>query len=262
MMAESLKEAVEIMRYRELLRNLVVRDIKVRYKRSVLGFLWVMLNPLLMMLILNMVFSGIFKVSTKNYTAYLLSGIILWGLFSQSTSTSIVGFIGNSNLIKKVYLPKAIFPLSVVISAMIHFVFSLVPLFIIFVVQGTTVSPYLFLLPVILVMIAVFCFGVSLIISTLTVFFHDTKYIYEVLLQAWMYLTPIFYPESIIPERFSFVLHLNPFYYFLSVFRAVLYTDVPFSAEKLVFGASYALAVFLAGWFFYNRYRDRVVYYL
>ncbi|MFN3481187.1 MAG: ABC transporter permease, partial [Thermodesulfovibrionales bacterium] len=122
------REIKEIIRYRELLRNLVIKDIKVRYKRSVLGFLWVMLNPLLMMLVLNIVFSGLFKVSTPNYTAYLISGIILWNFFSQSTSTSLVSFMGNSNLIKKIYLPKAIFPLSIVLSALIHFTFSLIPL--------------------------------------------------------------------------------------------------------------------------------------
>ena len=157
-MAEALKEAVEIIKYKELLRNLVARDIKVRYKRSVLGFLWVMLNPLLMMLILNMVFSGLFGISTKNFTAYLLSGIILWSFFSQSTSTSVVSFLGNSNLIKKVYIPKAIFPLSVVVSAMINFIFSLVPLFIIFFITGTSVSPHLYLLPAILIMVAAFSF--------------------------------------------------------------------------------------------------------
>lgn len=261
-MVEALKEAVEIIKYKELLRNLVTRDIKVRYKRSVLGFLWVMLNPLLMMLILNMVFSGLFGISTKNFTAYLLSGIILWSFFSQSTSTSVVSFLGNSNLIKKVYIPKAIFPLSVVVSAMINFIFSLVPLFIIFFITGTSVGPHLYLLPAILIMVAVFSFGISLILSTLTVFFHDAQYIYEVLLLAWMYMTPIFYPESIIPQKFIFIFHLNPFYYFLSIFRATLYMDIPAIPEKLFFCLLFSLTALATGWFLYNRYKDRIVFYL
>lgn len=256
------KEIREIIRYRELLRNLVIKDIKVRYKRSVLGFLWVMLNPLLMMLVLNIVFSGIFRGSTKDYTAYLISGIILWSFFSQSTSTSLISFMGNSNLIKKIYLPKSVFPLSIILSALIHFTFSLIPLFIIFIITGTQLSPYIYLLPVILILVFVFSYGISLILSTLTVFFHDTRYIYDVLLLAWMYCTPIFYPESIIPERFRLILQMNPFYYFLNLFRSSLYTDIQFDPQKLLYGLFFSVLAFSAGWFFYNRYKDKVVFYL
>jgi ABC-2 type transport system permease protein len=256
------KEFKEIIRYRELLRNLIMRDIKVRYKRSVLGFIWVMLNPLLMMVILNVVFSGLFKVSTPNYTAYLISGIILWGFFSQSTSTSITSFIGNSNLIKKIYLPKAIFPLSIILSATVHFIFSLVPLLAIFIFTGTRISPNIYLLPVLLLLMISFSYGITLILSTLTVFFHDTKYIYEVLLMALMYMTPIFYPESIIPERFSFIIRINPMYYFISIFRTALYMDITALHEKLFYCLLFAVVSFLIGWVFYNYNKDRVVYYL
>lgn len=261
-MTNPIQEIIEIARYKELLRNLVIRDIKVRYKRSMLGFLWVMLNPLLMMLILNTVFSGIFKVSTKDYTAYLLSGIILWNFFSQSTSTSVHSLIGNGSLIKKIYLPRAIFPLSVVLSALINFLFSLLPLFIIFYINGTPLSAQFYMLPAALVIALIFSAGISLILSTMTVFFHDTIYIYEVLLMAWMYTTPIFYPESIIPVKFSFILHLNPFYYFLSIFRGALYMDIPAMPEKLFFGLLFSLASFLIGWVFYTKNKDKVVYYL
>lgn len=256
------REIKEIIRYRELLRNLVIKDIKVRYKRSVLGFIWVMLNPLLMMLVLNMVFSGLFKVSTPNYTAYLISGIILWNFFSQSTSTSLVSFIGNSNLIKKIYLPKAIFPLSITISALVHFAFSLIPLFIIFLTAGTRLSPYVYLLPFILILLFLFSYGISLIISTLTVFFHDTKYIYDVLLMAWMYSTPVFYPESIVPDKFRFLLQINPIYHFLSLFRFSLYADIELDPQKLLYGLFFSVFAFLAGWLFYNRFKDRVTFYL
>jgi ABC-type polysaccharide/polyol phosphate export permease len=261
-MVKTLTEAAEIIKYRELLRNLVIRDIKVRYKRSVIGFVWVMLNPLLTMLILYMVFSELFKVSTENYITYLISGIILWNFFSQGTSTSIVSFTSNSNLIKKIYLPRAIFPLSVVISAMIHFLFSLVPLLIIFIITGTSLSSHFYILPAGVIFVVIFSFGISLIVSTLTVFFHDTKYIYEVLLMAWMWMTPIFYPESIVPQKFSVIFHLNPFYYFLNVFRAALYMNVPSLPEDLFYSFLFSVMALIAGWFFYNRYKDRVVYYL
>ncbi len=261
-MGSPLSELLELVRYKELLKNLVTRDIKVRYKRSVLGFLWVMLNPLLMMLILSMVFSELFKVSTKNYTAYLLSGIVFWNLFSQSTSTSVVSLIGNSNLIKKIYIPKAIFPLSVIVSAAINFIFSLVPLFIVLYFTGAPLGSHIYLLPVVVLLVVLFSYGISLFLSTMTVFFHDTIYIYEVLLMAWMYVTPIFYPESIIPQKYTFVLYLNPFYYFLGVFRDALYMNLSFPSEKLLYSLAFAVTAVVAGWLFYARYKDRVIYYL
>lgn len=261
-MAEYTDEIAEILKYKELLRNLVTRDIKVRYKRSVIGFIWVMLNPLLMMVILNIVFAQLFQVTTKNYVAYLLSGIILWNFFSQSTSTALISFLANSNLIKKVYIPMAIFPFSVIVSAIVNFVFSLVPLFLIFIMTGTSVGRYIWLLPLVIVIVGLFSFGVSLILSTLTVFFHDTIYMYEVCLLAWMYMTPIFYPESIVPQKYSFIFHLSPFYYFMSIFRGVLYLDVPLLPEKFLYASLYSLVVLAAGWLFYSRFKDRVIYYL
>lgn len=261
-MIGALREAKEIFKYRELLRNLVMRDIKVRYKRSIIGFLWVMLNPLFMMLILNIVFSELFKISTPNYTAYLLSGIILWSFFSQSTSTAVVSFIGNSNLIKKVYIPKAIFPLSLILSAFIHFLFAMIPLFIIFYITGVHISSNIYLLPLFFIMITMFSFGVSLILATSTVFFHDVRYIYEVLLLAWMYMTPIFYPESIVPERFMFILQLNPFYYFISVFRGALYMDVSMLHERVLYSLLFSFLTLIVGWLFYNRYKQKIIYHL
>jgi len=261
-MGSHVSEILEVLRYKELLRNLVTRDIKVRYKRSVLGFLWVMLNPLLMMLILSMVFSELFRVSTINYTAYLLSGIILWNFFSQSTSTAMASLLVNSNLIKKIYIPKVIFPLSVVLSAIVNFLFSIVPLFLILKLTGTPLVGNIYLLPLVIVLVSLFSLGISLIISTLTVFFHDTVYIYEVVLLAWMYMTPIFYPESIVPRKFIFIFYLNPFYYFVSIFRGVLYLDVPQFFEKLLYSAMFSLVVMAAGWLIYSRYKDKVVFYL
>ena len=261
-MGQQSGEIAEIVRYKELLRNLVTRDIKVRYKRSVLGFFWVMLNPLLMMLVMSMVFSGLFKVSTPNYTSYLLSGIILWNFFSQSTTTSVVSLISNSSLIKKIYIPKAIFPLSVILSAVVNFLFSLVPLLLIIYFTGGSISGRVYLLPVILLLVALFSFGIALLLSTLTVFFHDTIYIYDVLLMVWMYATPIFYPESIIPGKFSFILHFNPFYYYLTVFRGALYLDISAVSVKLLYGLLSSLVSVTVGWLFYRANKDKIIYHI
>jgi ABC-type polysaccharide/polyol phosphate export permease len=261
-MISSLNEISEILRYKELLRNLIARDIKVRYKRSVLGIFWVMLHPLLMMIVLSMIFSEIFNVTTKNYSLYVLSGFILWNFFSQSTSSALSSFTSNSSLINKIYLPKSIFPLSVILSGLIHFVFSLVPLFVIFLFSGAPLSPKIFILPLLIVMVMLFSFGVSLIIATLTVFFHDTRYIYDVLLIALMYATPIFYPESIVPQKYVFILHLNPLFYFMDIFRIALYLDGPHLFGSLLYGGLFSIAAFIIGWFFYSLYKERIIYYL
>lgn len=252
----------DALKYRELLRNLVVRDLKVRYKRSVLGFLWVMLNPLLMLLVLDAVFSGVFRISTKNYTAYLLSGIVLWNFFSQSTGTALQSFVGNANLIKKLYIPKYIFPLSVVISAVINLLFSILPLFAIFFLAGTSLSRLVYLLPLVIVLVALFSFGVALMVSTLTVFFHDTQYVYEVILLAWMYVTPIFYPASIVPKKYALFLTLNPLYYYLKLFRSVLYAESTSLMSQLWPALLFCFAALSLGAFFYGRARDRMVFHL
>jgi ABC-type polysaccharide/polyol phosphate export permease len=261
-MVNSLEEAREIFRYRELLRNLVSRDIKKRYKRSAIGFLWVMLDPLLMMLIFYVIFSGVFGGSVGNYTAYIMTGITMWQFFAQGTKVSTGIFLQSRELLHKVYLPKAIFPLSVIVSALVHFSFSLVPLFAIIFISGTNLSYDIVLLPVVLCLVFIFSIGVSLTMSTLAVFFHDVIFIYDVILMAWMYLTPLFYPVSVLPERVRLLMSLNPFYHYISLFRACLYDSTIPKTGHFVAGALFSVASFLLGWFIYHRNRNKLIYYL
>jgi ABC-2 type transport system permease protein len=258
----SLLEIRELYNYRELLKNLVSRDIKKRYKRSVLGFLWVMLDPLLIMLIFYIVFSGLFKTTIPNYATYVISGLIMWQLFSQGTQVSTLAFVTNRNLINKVHLPIAIFPLSVVISSLAHFVFSLVPLFIIVFFSGTTLSYDLVFLPFVVGLIFLFSLGISLAVSTLAVFFHDIVYIYDVLLVAWMYLSAIFYPISILPANFSYFISFNPVYHYISLFRACLYDNSIPKTEHIVFGALFAFLSLAIGWVIYHKNRHKIIFYL
>ncbi len=261
-MFHCLAEIFEIIRYKELLRNLVSRDIKKRYKRSTLGFLWVILDPLLMMLIFYIIFASIFRRSIENYTAYVMSGIIMWQLFSQGTKVSSTAFINNRNLINKIYLPKSIFPISIVASSLAHFVFSLIPLFLIIVSSGAQPNNKIVFLPIVIALIFIFSIGISLTISTLTVFFHDVVYIYDVLLMGWMYFSAIFYPISIIPEKFRIFMSLNPMYHYISLFRACIY-DVSISlADHLLIGVAFALISFAIGWSIYHKYKDKIIFYL
>lgn len=252
----------ELYNYRELLRNLVSRDIKKRYKRSVLGFLWVMLDPLLIMLIFYIVFSGFFKSTIPNYATYVISGLIMWQLFSQGTQVSALAFMTNRNLINKVHLPISIFPLSVVISSLAHFIFSLVPLFAIIFFSGTNLSYDLIFLPFVVILIFIFSLGISLAISTLAVFFHDIIYIYDVLLLAWMYLSAIFYPISIVPEKFSYFVLLNPVYHYISLFRAFLYdTSIP-KTDHILWGSLFAFLSLAVGLIIYRKFRHKIIFYL
>jgi ABC-type polysaccharide/polyol phosphate export permease len=261
-MVNSLEEAREVFRYRELLRNLVSRDIKKRYKRSAVGFLWVMLDPLLMMLIFYVIFSGIFRASVGNYAAYIMCGITLWQLFAQGTKTSGIIFLHSRNLLDKVYLPKAIFPLAVVLCSVVHFIFSLVPLFFIIILSGTQLSYDIVLLPFVLCLVVLFSLGIAFTVATLSVFFHDVNYIYDVLLMAWMFFTPLYYPVSVLPEKFRPLMELNPFYHYLSLFRACVYDGTIPKIEHFVIGTLFSASSFLVGWVIYQRNKDKLIYYL
>lgn len=261
-MVNTLEEVREIVRYRELLRNLVLRDVKIRYKRSALGFLWVMLDPLLMLLVFYAIFSGLFGQSVGQYSAYVMSGLIMWQFFSQGTKVASSAFLQNRNLINKVYLPKAIFPLSVVSSSLVHFIFSLVPLFVLMLFSGTKLGLNLALLPYVVGIVFMFSFGIALTVSTLAVFFHDIIYIYDVLLLGWMYLSAIFYPVSILPQKLQVLMAFNPLYHFISLFRASLYDPALLTAEHAFSGLAFALLSLLIGWTIYCKNRDRIIFYL
>jgi ABC-type polysaccharide/polyol phosphate export permease len=256
------QEAREIFRYRELLRNLVLRDIKTRYKRSAIGFLWVMLDPLLMLLIFYVVFSQFFGKSVAGYSTYVMSGITMWQFFSQGTKAASLAFVRNRTLISKVYLPKAIFPLSIVTSSLMHFIFSLVPLFIIILFSGTKLGFNLLLLPYVISIVFMFSLGVGLTVSTLAVFFHDVIFIFDVLLMGWMYLSAIFYPITILPKKFQVLMSLNPLYDFISLFRGSLYDTSFLTAEHIIAATAFALLSLMIGWGIYYRNRDRIVFYL
>ncbi|KJR41103.1 ABC-type polysaccharide/polyol phosphate export system, permease component [Candidatus Magnetoovum chiemensis] len=260
-----LSEIKDIFVYRGLLKNLVLRDIKVRYKRSILGFLWVMLNPLLIMLILYTVFSKIFGSLIPNYSSYIITGIVLWNMFSQSTTTSTFAFIGNSSILKKIYIPKAILPVSYIVSGLINFCFATVPLIIIILISGTAISVRAIMLPLCIGEILLFCIGLSLFLSTVVVFFHDIIYIYDVLLMAWMYSSPIFYPTSVLPPSILKLMIFNPMYHYLGAYRGLLYdTSIAMSDIQmfLVYGLGFAMISFIAGAIVYTSNKNNVIFFL
>lgn len=209
-------------RYGYLMRQLVARDFKTKYKRSMLGVLWSFLNPLLTMMVQYIVFSTLFKSDIPNFPLYLLSGIVCFNFFSEATTMGLQSIVGNAALITKVYVPKYIYPVSRVFSSTINLLLSLIPLLAVMLLTGTSVRPAILLLPFGLICLMAFCIGMAFILSTLMVFFRDTQFLWGVLSMLWMYMTPIFYPESIIPDRYMMLYKCNPLYHIIRFIRIVL----------------------------------------
>lgn len=246
-------------KYRWLLYELVKKDLKVKYRRSILGYLWTLLNPLLMMAVMSVVFSYLFRFQIPNYPIYILTGQIMFNFFSEATNTSMISVINNGSLLRKVYVPKYIFPVSSVVSSFIHSLFSLSAIIIMLLVTKTPISFAILLAPLPLFYLLLFSTGIGLILSVLAVYFRDILHLYGVLLMIWMYLTPIFYPPSILPKNILFLLKFNPLYHFVSVFRdIVLYANVPTLRANLVC-LGYGLISIAVGAFFFKKTQDKLV---
>lgn len=205
-----------------IILELVQRDLKKKYRGSILGIIWTVLNPLLMMIVLTIVFSNVFRFETGNYPLYLMTGQVLFNFFSEATSLSMMSIIANASLIKKIYIKKWLFPLSSVTFSLINTFFSIIAIFLIIFFTGGKIYWSYLLIPVVYLYLFIFSLGFGLILSALTVFFRDIMYLYNVFLTILMYLTPIFYPENIIPEQYKNLVSLNPLIYFLKYFRKII----------------------------------------
>ncbi len=248
--------------YKYLLKQLVDRDFRVKYKASALGMVWSFLNPLLTMLVYLLVFSTIFSSDVEHFPVYLMSGIVLFSYFSDATNLGMGSIVGNSALITKVYMPKMIYPLSKVLSSAINLCISLLPLFLVMALTGVTFHKSLLLLPVAILFLVVFSFGMSLILATLNVFFRDTQFLWGVVLTLMNFLTPIFYPESIIPARFLTVYHMNPLYQIIYFARSIILDGVsPTPITYLYCIISAGLTLLLGIWVF-RRNQDKFVLHL
>jgi len=250
------------LKYRFLLKELVSRDIKIKYRRSVLGILWSLLNPLMMMIVLSIVFSALFKHAIPNFPVYLLSGRLIYDFFSQGTRAAMVSIRSSASLLKKVYIPKYMFPLSKVLSTFVTFLISMIVLLIVMLVTRVdfTLNIIFAILP--LFYILLFTIGCGLIISTLAVFFRDVEHLYDVILLAWMYFTPLFYPAEIVPRKYQFLLKINPLYYIITIFReAILYGKMPSLGYNIIC-LSFSLLTFLLGLIVFYRKQDKFILYI
>lgn len=251
-----------VQQYRFLIRQLVSRDFKTKYKRSVLGVFWSFLNPLLTMSVQYFIFSTIFKSDIPNYASYLLIGIVCFNFFSEACNMSLFSILGNASLITKVYMPKYIYPVSKVLSSVVNLAISLIPMVIVCLATGVRFEKSALLSLYFLVCLIVFSMGMSLILSTSMVFFRDTQFLWSVFSMIWMYSTAIFYPESILPDNFRFVLDINPLYHFIKSIRVCILNGI--SPEPAVYGQCLliALVTLLFGAMVFKKNQDRFVLYL
>lgn len=211
-----------LLNYLPLTQELVKRDLKVKYRRSFLGYVWSLLNPLLMMCVMSYVFSTIFQSTVPNFPLYLICGQTLWNFFNESTNMAMYSVLQNGALIKKVYIPKFIFPFSRVLSSFVTMSFSLVAILIVMLFTRATIHWTILLFWVPLAFLFVFCCGIGLVLSALSVYFRDITHLYGVVTMAWMYATPIFYDPAILPETVRRTLEWNPMYHFITFFRSLI----------------------------------------
>jgi ABC-type polysaccharide/polyol phosphate export permease len=256
----AMEELRGIVKYRELVFQIVRRDVISRYKRSVLGVAWTMLNPLGMMLILTLVFSRLFH-SIQGYPVYILGGLVAWTFFSQTTMAALNQNIWGGSLLNRIYLPRTTFTVSALGTGLVNIFFSLIPLALIMIITGFPFRLSLLFLPVSILLLAMFTLGFSLLFSTLAVYFPDVVEMFHVILTAWMYLTPIIYPLDILPQTLRFLVQtFNPMYYLVEIVRSPIYNGTVPTFSVFLPGGIIAIVTLALGWIVFTWKANELTY--
>jgi ABC-type polysaccharide/polyol phosphate export permease len=245
---------------REVLAQLVSQQLILRYRRTTLGFFWTLINPLLMMSVMAVVFSTLFAADLKTFTIFLFSGMIPWGFFSSVVTQSGASYINNEGLIKKIYLPKVLFPLSIAIALLIDSVLSFFALFAIIIMVGGTLSWALLFTPIAYLLLFFFAFGIGLIMAVATVFFRDLQHVILIAMQGLFFLTPIFYKHDALAGKIGWLVNLNPVVPFIELFRAPLYlTHLP-SIDVVLQAIIIDLCTMGLGLLIFFRYEKKIIF--
>ncbi len=252
----------ETYRYRELIWALALKELKLRYKRSVLGFMWALLNPALMMLVLTVVFSTILRFGIPDYAIFLLSVLLPWTFFSQSLSYAVESIVGNGELIKKVAVPKLVFPVAAVVSNIINLLLSFIPLALLVVgMRHPFYKTWLFL-PVPMLALIIFTLGMTFFFATANVYYRDVAHIVQVVLSAWFYLTPIIYALDFIPKNRQWLFKLNPIIYVVNGFRLSVYYGMLPRWQSVAASFVCAFVALFIGFGIFRKYQDEFVFYV
>lgn len=256
----ALEELCGVFQYRDLIYQLIQRDIVARYKRSILGIAWTLLNPLGTMLVMTIVFSQLFH-TVKGYPVYILSGLLAWTFFSQTTNSSMQQMVWGSALLHRIYMPRAVFAVSSIGTGLVNLILSFIPLTIIMFITETPLRWSLLFLPIAIFLLAIFSLGIGLLLSTIAIYFPDAAEMYQVALSAWMYLSPIIYPTEIIPETYRYLFfHLNPMYYLIQIFRQPLYDGTIPSFPMMSMGIGISTLTLIVGWIVFSYKADEFTY--
>jgi len=262
------EKLAELWRYRELIRNLTLRDVKARYKNSLLGIGWSLFNPLLMMLVFTVVYTVMLGQSNRaDYPAFILSGLLPWNFFSASIMGGTGSVVGNSHLIKKVYFPREVLPISTMLAHLINFLIALPVFFVLALLLGVKLTPWLAVLPIVVMVQMIFTLGVSFILSAVNVFYRDVQNIMEVIILAWFFLTPVIWDVSLLPaskviagvelpvQRLTYI--LNPMASIIAAYRDVLYYGRSIGFDFFVRTAVTALIILLIGFGIFHHLSGR-----
>ena len=262
-MIEKLNTAKEhLFKYRPLIHELVIRDLKFKYRRSFLGYLWSLLNPLLMMAVMSVVFSHLFRAKVDNYPLYLISGQTLFSFFTESTNRAMYSILENAQLIKKIYIPKFIFPVSRVASCFVTMSFSLIAILIVMLVTRAHFYWTILLVPIPITFLFLFCCGMGMMLSALSVYFRDITHLWGVVTLAWMYATPIFYTIDSMPAGIRILMKLNPMHHYLNTFRnLVVFGSIP-GLNAWISCIASGLVAFALGLFIFGRLQKNFILYI
>jgi ABC-type polysaccharide/polyol phosphate export permease len=252
----------EVSQYRELIWALALKDLRVRYKRSVLGFLWALLNPLFMMVILTVVFSAVMRQPIDQYAVFLLVAILPWTFFSQALSYAVESIVGNGELLKKLYIAKSVFPISAVLANLINFFLSLIPLIFLLAVLRFPFHWTWIYLPFPLICLTAFTLGFGFFCAAANVFFRDVSHIVQIVLAGWFYCSPIIYSLDFIPRKYYLFFRFNPMVYILNGFRMCLYHGMLPTVQSAAMSLACGLGFLVLGYLVFRRCQDSFVYYL
>ena len=243
----------EINKYKGFLYELVKRDFKRKYYKSVLGVLWTLLNPLLFMAIKTIVFSALFSRSIENFPVYLLCGWLVFNFNSDATNQGMHSIVSSGGLIKKIYIPPYIFCISTTILAMLNTLIAMIPLFIIMLATGAPFWWTVLLIPLLFIVVFFFSMGISLALSAMGVYFRDLFHLYSVVIMAWFFLTPIFYPIEIVPENYRILWNFNPLFHYVNIMRDLVLGGVLPSGGTVLYALAYSVLAMGLGVSLYTK---------
>ncbi len=248
---------IKVWRYRELLRNLILKDLKLKYRGSILGILWSLLNPLIMIIVYSIAFKYILRIQLENYTVFLITGILPWSFFGAAAMASTEAVIANGNLLKKIHFPREILPLSSVLFNFVQFLLALAVFFPALYFLQAKLSWSLLAYPAVLLLNLAFITGIALLLSTLTVFYRDLKHLTEVILLTLFWVTPILYDISMIPERVRWLFKLNPMAAYITSYQKIIYLGAWPTWRMLLSGLVWAVATLALGYWVFRRHKHR-----